>query len=75
MTSAERYADELADLAKSDTGVSDGLVRFEQIFDAYMVETPGDFIDKRKALLEAFRRKAPEGDLTGLIVDKLGGMP
>ncbi len=59
MTTAERYADELVDLAKSKPGVSDGLVRFEQIFDAYMIETPGDFVDKRKALLDAFQAKAP----------------
>jgi len=75
MTSAERYAGELADLAESGAGVPDGLVRFEQIFDAYMIETPGDFVDKRKALLDAFRKRAPEGDLAGLIDDKLGGMP
>ncbi len=75
MTIAERYADELVDLAKSDRSVSDGLVRFQQIFDAYMIETPGDFVAKRKALLDAFQGRRPEGELAALIVDKLGGMP
>ena len=41
MATAERYADELADLVKDNPGVSDGLVRFEQIFDAYMIEARG----------------------------------
>ena len=75
MTIAERYADELVDLAKSDRSVSDGLVQFQQIFDAYMIETPGDFVAKRKALLDAFQGRRAEGELAALIVDKLGGMP
>jgi hypothetical protein len=75
MSTAERYADELVDLAKSDRSVSDGLVRFEQIFDAYMIETPGEFVAKRRALLNAFQARTPDGELASLIVDKLGGMP
>jgi hypothetical protein len=75
MTVAQRYADELVALANSDLGVSAGLVRFEQIFDAYMIETPGGFVEKRKALLEAFQARTPEGELAGLILDKLGAMP
>ena len=75
MTIEERYAVELVELAKSGVGVSDGLVRFEQIFDAYMIETPGSFVEKRKAPLDAFRAKAPDGELTSLIADKLGGVP
>jgi len=75
MTIEERYADELVELAKSGVRISDGLVRLEQIFDAYMIETPGSFVEKRKALLDAFRAKAPDGELTSLIADKLGGVP
>jgi hypothetical protein len=75
MTTANRYANELRDLVKTNPGVSAGLVRFEQIFDAYMIETPGDFVDKRKALLNAFQATGPDGELAALIVDKLGGMP
>jgi hypothetical protein len=75
MTTATRYADELVDLVKSGPGVSDGLLRFEQIFDAYMIETVGGFVDKRKALLEAFQDRAPAGELTSLILDKLGAIP
>ncbi len=75
MTTAERTADELLDLVKSHPNIPDALVRFEQIFDAYMIETPGDFVGKRKALLDAFQAQAPDGALTALIVDKLGGMP
>jgi len=75
MTSAERHADELVALAGSGAPVADGLVRFEQIFDAYMIETPGGFVDKRRALLDAFLKRAPEGDLAGLIIDRLGGTP
>ena len=76
MIIADRYADELADLAKSDPPISDGLVRFQQIFDAYMIEAPGDFVDKRKALLDAFQARSREGELAALIaVDELGGMP
>ena len=62
MSTAERTADELVDLAKSDRSVSDGLVRFEQIFDAYMIETPGDFVAKRKALLDAFQERRPRAN-------------
>jgi len=75
MATAQRYADELVALAKSGLGVSDGPVRFEQIFDAYMIETPGGFVEKRKALLDAFQARAPAGELAKLILDKLGGMP
>ncbi len=75
MTTATRCADELVELVNSDPGVSAGLVRFEQIFDAYMIETPGSFVDKRRALLDAFRGRAPDGALAAMIVDKLGGMP
>ena len=67
-------ADELLDLVKSEPGISDGLVRFEQIFDAYMIETSGGFVDKRKTLLDAFQKAAPQGELAALIIDKLGGM-
>ena len=75
MTAADRYADELAALAQSRVSVSDGLVRFEQVFDAYMIEAPGSFVEKRRALLDAFRARAPDGELAALMVDKLGGMP
>jgi hypothetical protein len=40
-----------------------------------MIETPGGFVDKRKALLDAFRARSPDGELADLIIDKLGGMP
>ena len=75
MTIAERAAGELADLARSGASVSDGLVRLEQIFDAYMIEAPGGFVDKRRALLDAFRSRKCDGELADLIVDKLGGLP
>ncbi len=75
MTIADRYADELHDLVKTNPGISAGLVRFEQIFDAYMIEAAGGFVDKRKALLGAFQAQNPEGELAAFIVDKLGGMP
>ena len=75
MTTAARTAEELVDLVNGGLGVSSGLVRFEQIFDAYMIESPGDFVAKRKALLEAFRARAPEGALAAMIVDRLGGLP
>jgi len=70
-----RYIDELIDLAKSGAPVPDALVKFEQIYDAYMIEAPGSFGEKRKALLEAFRGKAPQTPLTWPILDKLGGLP
>jgi hypothetical protein len=44
--------------------VSDGLLKLEQIFDATMIETPGGFVEKRKALLDAFGKRAPDGELT-----------
>ena len=75
MTTAERYADELIRLVESSPGFSDALLRFEQIFDAYMIESSGSFIDKRKALLEAFQARAPQGELAALIADKLGATP
>jgi hypothetical protein len=75
MTTAKRHADELVELAKSDASVPDGLVHFQQIFDAYMIETPGGFVDKREALLDAFRARSPGGELADLIIDRLGGMP
>ncbi len=75
MTTPERYAGELADLVKGEPGMSEGLVRFEQIYDAYMVEASGDFVDKRKALLAAFRQKAPDAEFADLIADKLGAVP
>jgi hypothetical protein len=39
-----------------------------------MIETPGSFVAKRKALLEAFREKAPDIPLSWPIIDKLGGL-
>jgi hypothetical protein len=75
MTTPERYADELADLVKGDPGISDGLVRFEQIYDAYMIEEAGDFVDKRRALLAAFRKATPGGALSEMIADRLGAVP
>ena len=69
-----RYVEELATLAKSGEPVSEALDRFEQIFDAYMIETPGSFVEKRKALLAAFRDRAPDAPLTSTIIDKLGGL-
>ena len=39
-----------------------------------MIETPGSFVANRKALLEAFREKAPDTPLTRPIIDKLGGL-
>lgn len=69
-----RYVEELAALAKSGKPVSEALGRFEQIFDAYMIETPGSFVEKRKALLAAFGDKAPDAPLTSTIIDKLGGL-
>ncbi len=65
---------ELVDLVKTNPGVSAGLVRFEQIFDACMIETPGDFVGKRKALLDAFQARSQD-ELADLFADKLGGMP
>lgn len=70
----DRYVDELVALSKSGKPLSDVLIHFSQIFDAYMVETPGSFVEKRKALLDAFRAKAPETALTWPIIDKLGGL-
>jgi hypothetical protein len=35
----DRYVEELTALAKSGKPVSEALVQFEQIFDAYMIET------------------------------------
>ena len=75
MTTPERYANELADLVKGAPGISEGLTRFEQIYDAYMIEAAGDFVDKREALLDAFRARAPKGQLADLIADKLGALP
>lgn len=75
MTIAERTAAELADLVRGRPGVSDGLSRFEQIYDAYMIEAAGAFVDKRKALLDAFRATAPDGELAAMIADKLGAIP
>ncbi len=75
MTTAERAADELADPAQSGVGVSAGLVRFEQIIDVYMIETPGSFVEKRKALLAAFQSRASAGRLTSMILYELGGIP
>jgi hypothetical protein len=72
--STGRYVEELTALAKSGKPVSQALDQFEQIFDAYMIETPGSFVEKRKALLAAFRDKAPDAPLTWTIIDKLGGL-
>jgi hypothetical protein len=69
-----RYVEELTALAKSGKPVSAALEQFEQIFDAYMIETPGSFVEKRKALLAAFRDKAPDAPLTSTIIDRLGGL-
>ncbi|RBP06389.1 hypothetical protein DFR50_1319 [Roseiarcus fermentans] len=74
MTTAERAANELADLVARNPSISDGLAQFERIYDAYMIEMAGDFVDKREALLDAFRAKALEGDLAQLIADKLGAV-
>jgi len=71
----DRYASELVDLARSGLPLAQALVRFEQIFDAYMIEASGSFAEKRKALLDAFRAKAPETPLAWPIIDKLGGLP
>jgi hypothetical protein len=70
----DRYAAELTALAKSDKPLSEAMEIFTQIFDAYMVEMPGSFVAKRKALLQAFRDKAPDTPLTWPIIDKLGGL-
>ncbi len=70
----ERYVAELVALSNSDKPLSEALEHFEQIFDAYMVEMPGSFVEKRKALLDAFRDKAPDTQLTWPIIDKLGGL-
>jgi len=70
----ERYVAELIALSRSDKPLSEAMEHFTQIFDAYMIETPGSFIAKRKALLEAFRDKAPDTPLTWPIIDKLGGL-
>ena len=69
-----RYVAELITLAKSNKPLSEAMEHFTQIFDAYMVEMPGSFIAKRKALLEAFRDKAPDTPLTWPIIDRLGGL-
>ena len=71
----DRTVDELIELARSNRTVAEALEGFEQIFDAYMIETPGTFVQKRKALLEAFRAKAPQTDLTWPIEDRLGALP
>jgi hypothetical protein len=71
----ERYVEELIALAKSDKPLSEALEHFTLILDAYMVETPGSFVQKRKVLLEAFREKAPDTPLTWPIIDNLGGLP
>jgi hypothetical protein len=65
MSAVERYADELVDLVRSGPAVPDGLVRFEQVFDAHMIEAPGV---RRQA-------KGAPGELAALIDDRLGGMP
>jgi hypothetical protein len=70
----DRYVEELTALAKSGKPVSEALDQFERIFDAYMIETPGSFVEKRKTLLAAFRAKAPDAPLTWTIIDKLGGL-
>jgi hypothetical protein len=70
----ERYVAELVDLSRSGKPLSQALEHFEQIFDAYMVEMPGSFVEKRKALLDAFREQAPDTPLTWPIIDKLGGL-
>jgi hypothetical protein len=70
----DRYVAELTTLAKSGKLLSEALEVFSQILDAYMIETPGSFVAKRKALLEAFREKAPDTPLTWPIIDKLGGL-
>jgi hypothetical protein len=71
----ERYVEELIALAKSDKPLSEALDHFTLIFDAYMVETPGSFVQKRRVLLEAFREKAPDTPLTWPIIDNLGWTP
>ena len=70
----DRYVAELTTLAKSGKPLSEALEVFSQILDAYMIETPSSFVAKRKALLEAFREKAPDTPLTWPIIDKLGGL-
>lgn len=70
----ERYVAELIDLSQSGKPLSEALEDFERIFDAYMVETRGSFVEKRKALLNAFRDQAPDTPLTWPIIDKLGGL-
>jgi hypothetical protein len=70
----DRYVAELIALAKSDKPLSEAMEHFTQTFDAYMVEMPGSFVAKRKALLDAFRDKAPVTPLTWPIIDKLGGL-
>jgi len=60
---AERYATELIALTNSGEPISDALEHFTQIFDAYMVEASGSFVEKRRALLEAFRHRAPDTPL------------
>jgi len=72
---AARYAEELAALARSDLPEFEVLARFEQIFDAYMIEASGSFVEKRSALLDAFRPLAPDTPLAWPIIDKLGGLP
>jgi hypothetical protein len=71
----ERYAAELVALANSGLPVSEALERFTQIFDAYMVEAPGSFVEKRKTLQDAFQDNAPDTPLKWPIIDKLGGLP
>jgi hypothetical protein len=66
----DRYVAELTALAKSGKPLSEALEVFTQILDAYMIEMPGSFVAKRKALLEAFREKAPDAPLTWPIIDK-----
>jgi hypothetical protein len=56
----DRYVAELTTLAKSGKPLSEALEVFSQILDAYMIEMPGSFVAKRKALLEAFREKVPD---------------
>ena len=71
----ERYLGELIDLAKSGAELPEALDHFTQIFDAYMIEMPGSFVEKRRALLQAFRDKAPDTPLSWPIIDRLGGLP
>ena len=40
-----------------------------------MIEASGSFVEKRSALLDAFRPLAPDTPLAWPIIDKLGGLP